>query len=170
MKTLVVVASKHGAAWEIGQAIADELREMDLDATLVEPGEVDSLDGVDAIVLGSAVYMSQWMEPARNFIQTYNGELRQKPLWAFSCGLAGVPVGAVQDPRRLGQALIKVSPIDHQTFKGRLELADLSLRERSIARLASAPEGDYREWDKIRAWARGIGEDIREHLIEPAQD
>lgn len=169
MKILVAVASKHGAAREIGQVITDELREHDLDATLVDAGEVKSLEGVDAVVLGSAVYMSQWLESARNFVSTFNEELRELPLWAFSCGLAGVPVGAVQDPRRLGQALLKVSPIDHQTFKGRLELANLSLRERSIARLASAPEGDYREWDKIRAWARGIAEDIREHLIEPSK-
>src|SRR5659263_682649 len=72
----------------------------------------------------------------------------------------------VQDPRRIGPALLSINPIDHQTFKGRMEFSGLSLRERSIARLGNAPEGDYREWDKIRAWAQQIAADLKEHLPE----
>ncbi|MDN5559197.1 MAG: hypothetical protein L0G23_07155, partial [Ruaniaceae bacterium] len=72
----------------------------------------------------------------------------------------------VQDPRRVGPALLQLKAIDHQTFKGRLEFTNLNLRERSIARMGSAPEGDYREWDKIRAWANQIVQDLKEHVQE----
>nr|NLD39764.1 flavodoxin [Actinomycetales bacterium] len=164
MKVIVVVSSKHGATTEVGAAIREELAEQGFDASLVTAGEMNSLDGVDAVVLGSAVYMSQWLEPARNFISFHGERLRRLPLWAFSVGLSGVPTGHVQDPRRMGEALEALSPIDHQTFRGRLDLDRLSLRERSVARLGNAPEGDYREWDRIREWARGIGRDLREHL------
>ncbi len=165
MRVLVVTASKHGATREIGEVIAEELRREGLDATSVEPGDVTSLEGVDAVVLGSAVYMTQWMESARNFIAHYGDQLRTLPLWAFSTGLSGVPVGHVQDPRRIGPSLLAVNPIDHQTFKGRMEMAELTLRERSVARLGNAPEGDYREWDRIREWARQIAADLKEHLL-----
>ncbi|MDO5495788.1 MAG: flavodoxin domain-containing protein [bacterium] len=164
MKVLVVVASKHGTATEVGAAIREELAGEGFEAEVLAPGEVDGLDGVDAVVLGSAVYMAQWLEPARNFISTYRSALREVPLWAFSVGLSGVPMGHVQDPRRMGEALVALNPIDHQTFKGRLDFSQLSLRERSVARLGNAPEGDYREWDKIREWARGIGRDLKEHV------
>lgn len=162
MKVLVVVSSKHGATTEVGAAIQEELTDAGFDAALVEPGDVQSLEDVGAVVLGSAVYMSQWMESARNFVSYHGATLREIPLWAFSVGLSGVPMGTVQDPRRMGEALVRLNPIDHQTFKGKLDFSRLSLRERSVARLGNAPEGDYREWDKIREWARGIGGDLKE--------
>lgn len=162
MKVLVVAASEHGATTEIGEAIVEELRNAGHDSFLKEPQDVDNLDGIDAIVLGSAVYMTQWMEPARNFVQRFRQTLREIPLWTFSCGLAGVPRGNVQDPRRVGPVLLSVNPIDHEVFKGRLDHGKLSLRERTVARLGHAPEGDYREWDKIRAWAKEIGSILRE--------
>lgn len=166
MKVLVIASSRHGATTAIAQAIAEELNLNGCQATVATPADVTSLDDADGVVLGSAVYMTQWLEPMRNFIAHHGAELRAKPLWAFSCGLAGVPSGNVQDPRRIGPALLSINPIDHQTFKGRLDFGVLSLRERSIARLGNAPEGDYREWDKIRAWARQIAADLVEHLPE----
>ena len=33
---------------------------------------------------------------------------------------------------------------------------ELSLRERSIARLGGASEGDFRDWDSVRQWGRAI--------------
>lgn len=164
MKVLVVVASVHGSTKEIGSVITEELVQLGFDAKQVEPGEVESLDGVDAVVLGSAVYMAQWTEVARGFAARFMKDLRGLPLWAFSVGLSGVPKDHTQDPRRVGEALIALSPIDHQNFKGRLDFALLSLRERSVARLGNAAEGDYRDWARIREWARGIGRDLKEHV------
>ncbi len=160
MKILVVAASKHGSTAAVGEAITEELAALGHEVSCVDPAKVTTLEGVDVVVLGSAVYMSQWMETARDFVKEFGPRLRELPLWAFSVGLAGVPMGQTQDPRRLGEALIALNPIDHQTFKGRLDFSKLDLRERSVARLAKAPEGDYREWEKIRAWARGVGADL----------
>lgn len=166
MKILVVVSSRHGSTLDIGATIAEELRSAGFESEAVSPGDVTGLDGVDALVVGSAVYMSQWTEDARNFISHHSAELRELPLWAFSAGLSGVPMGNVQDPRRIGPALLAINPIDHQTFKGAMDFAKLTLRERSVARLGNAPEGDYREWDKVRAWAQQIAKDLTEHASE----
>ncbi|MDO5710187.1 MAG: flavodoxin domain-containing protein [Micrococcales bacterium] len=162
MKVLVVIASQHGATAEIGDAIVDELRTAGHESRRVDPADVRDLEGIDAIVLGSAVYMTQWMESARNFVQRFRETLREIPLWTFSCGLAGVPKGNVQDPRRVGPVLLSINPIDHEVFKGRLDLGVLSLRERTVARLGNAPEGDYREFDKVREWAKEIGRELKE--------
>lgn len=166
MKVLITASSRHGATAEIAEAIAKEIRRGGFEVELKPPGDVETLEGYDAVIIGSAVYMTQWTESARALISRFSNDLRELPVWAFSCGLAGVPSGDVQDPRRVGPALLQLNAIDHQTFKGRLEFTNLNLRERSIARLGSAPEGDYREWDKIRAWANQIVQDLKEHVQE----
>ena len=166
MKVLITASSRHGATAEIAEAIAKEIRRGGFEVELKPPGDVETLEGYDAVIIGSAVYMTQWTESARALISRFSKELRELPVWAFSCGLAGVPSGDVQDPRRVGPALLQLNAIDHQTFKGRLEFTNLNLRERSIARMGSAPEGDYREWDKIRAWANQIVQDLKEHVQE----
>lgn len=165
MKVLVVVSSKYGSTWAVGEAIAAELTAAGIDAAAVAPADVETLAGADAVVLGSPIYMNKWMEPARAFIARFEDELRRLPLWAFSVGMAGVPGGAVENPPEIGMALLAVNPIDHRKFSGRLDMAQLDLRERSIARLGRASQGDFRDWDRIRAWARQIAEELREHVV-----
>ena len=50
-------------------------------------------------------------------------------------------------------AFIVAAVTDHVIFPGHFAPADLSLRERAVARLGGASEGDYRDWDTVRAWA-----------------
>ena len=88
----------------------------------------------------------------------FSKQLREKHLWAFSVGLSGVPGGNVVDPVRVGPVLLRINPIDETTFAGRLEPRELSLRERSVARLGGAQEGDYRDWDEIRRWSRSVSD------------
>jgi menaquinone-dependent protoporphyrinogen oxidase len=167
MRILVVTASKHHATDEIGDAIVTELRASGHEARRVSPADVRDLDGVDAVVLGSAVYMTQWMESMRGLVARLGGELRKRPVWAFSCGLAGVTAtGTVQDPARASTVVRQTDPIDYRTFAGRLDPTVLALRERSVIRLSGAPEGDYRDWDEIRSWARGIASELQTHLAE----
>jgi menaquinone-dependent protoporphyrinogen oxidase len=167
MRILVVTASKHHATEEIGDAIVAELRAGGHEARRAAPADVRHLDGIDAVVLGSAVYMTQWMESMRDLVARLGGELRKRPVWAFSCGLAGVAAtGTVQDPVRASAVVRQVDPIGYRTFPGRLDPTALALRERSVIRLSGAPEGDYRDWDEIRSWARSIARELETHLAQ----
>ncbi|MDK8817861.1 flavodoxin domain-containing protein [Winkia sp. UMB6473-AN360BR] len=162
MKTLVAVATKHGSTGEIGDVIVDELRNAGHEAKRVDPGKVRDLSGIDAVVLGSAVYMTQWLEGAGDFAKKFGEELRTLPMWAFSVGLSGVPKGNVQDPSRVGPVLLSMEPIDYVTFKGKLDPTVLNLRERTVARLGGALEGDFREWERIRKWAQQVASKLDE--------
>jgi menaquinone-dependent protoporphyrinogen oxidase len=44
----------------------------------------------------------------------------------------------------------------HRVFVGKLNPGDLGFGERLMAKVVKAPEGDFRDWDAIRAWAREI--------------
>ena len=68
---LVAYASKHGSTEEIAEAIAASLRECGLAADCVAAGAVNSLEGYDAVVLGSAVYMRPWRREARRFLHSH---------------------------------------------------------------------------------------------------
>jgi hypothetical protein len=60
MRVLVSVASKHDSTTGIGAAIAKTLRDAGIETEVVPPEKVASLDGLDAVILGSAVYYGRW--------------------------------------------------------------------------------------------------------------
>ncbi len=161
MRVLVAVASRHGSTGGIGDAVAEVLRERGHDVERVAPAEVTNLDDVDAVVLGSAIYMSQWLEPARNLVSRLGPELRARPVWMFSSGPVGAAdAKATQEGARIHPLLDVVQPLDYRVFSGVVDRSVLSLRERSIVRMVGAEEGDFRDWDAIRSWAVTIADTL----------
>lgn len=161
MEILVVAASKHSATAEIADAIAVELESLG-HAARREPIESATPDGADAVVLGSAVYMSRWMGQARDFAERHATALAALPTWVFSVGLAGAEA---DEPRTVEEKLVQaIDPIGTQSFSGRIDPALLNLRERSVTRMVKAPQGDLRDWSEVERWARQIHDALTEHL------
>ena len=157
MNVLVAVASKHGSTREIADVIANELRAAELEVEVKAADGVDGLAGYDAVVLGSAVYAGTWLPEAKRFADLYGAGLARLPVWVFSSG----PLGAGNpqphdDPQRLAALLGDAAVRDHRMFVGKLDKASLGPVERLIATVVRAPEGDFRDWDAIRAWAHEI--------------
>ena len=169
MKILVTASSKHGATREVAERISDRLRSHDFDVEMINPEDVKSLESYDAVVCGSAVYMTQWMAQANDFMERFRPNLLSMPVWAFSVGLSGVPKQSLQDPSRIGPVLMKVPLVHHQKFPGRYDPSRLSLRERTIARLAGAVEGDFRPWDEVDQWADEIAQDLKSGNTAPQE-
>ena len=114
MRVLVSAASKHGATAEIADRIAAALRDAlpgGTDVDVVAAENVTTVDGYEAVVLGSAVYMGRWLDSARRLAETHAAELSTRPVCC--------------------------SP---------------------VAR--SAPDGDFRDWAAIDAWAHGIADEL----------
>lgn len=170
MKILLTSSSKHGSTDEVAAVIAERLRAAHIDVETKRPEDVDSVDEYDAFVLGSAVYMTTWMPEAVDFTTRFRDTLRARPVWAFSVGLSGLPKGKVSDPMRVGPVLLAIDPEDHMTFAGRFDPSKLSLRERSIAKLGGATEGDYRDWDEVRQWADAIATSLYDDTLTSRRD
>ena len=110
MRVMVACASKHGSTEGIAEAIAERLRQLGNDATAVRVGDVDNLDGVDAAVLGSAVYAGSWMKDAVEFAEANAERLAGMPVWLFSSGPLGTEVHDDEEqPRQLARALEDVA-------------------------------------------------------------
>ncbi|MDX1689002.1 MAG: flavodoxin domain-containing protein [Candidatus Promineifilaceae bacterium] len=181
MKILIAVASKHGSTREIAEAIGEELRAADHQTDLWDlvEGERAAVDSVvamgaggsegdvydvasyDAVVAGSAIYMGRWMAEAREFVAEHAEQLQAVPVWLFSSGPLGeeYPEG-MGVPEHLDDLLAQTEARDHMVFVGRLDKSQLNLAERLAVRMVKAPEGDYRDWDAIRDWARGIAAEV----------
>jgi menaquinone-dependent protoporphyrinogen oxidase len=63
-------------------------------------------------------------------------------------------------PENLDDLMARTGARDHEVFVGRLDRDELSMSERLISRVVKSPEGDFRDWDAIRSWARSIAESL----------
>jgi menaquinone-dependent protoporphyrinogen oxidase len=160
MTVLVTAASRHGATQAIAHEIARQLRAAGRKAQVLEPEAVDTLDGIDAVVLGSAVYRGRWLPEARNLAARLEPVLGRREVWLFSSGPVGEPprpTGALADAATAGRL---TGARGHRVFAGRLDVSCLSRGERVGARRLHAGDGDYRDWHEIRCWATQIADQL----------
>ncbi len=92
-------------------------------------------------------------------------------MWLFSSGPLGTePVDArgrdltvAAEPKELAEFTQAIHPRGHRVFFGALDPGRLGLGERALRKLPAAraimPEGDFRDWAQIEAWAAGIARD-----------
>jgi menaquinone-dependent protoporphyrinogen oxidase len=162
MKVLVTAASKYGATGEIAQAIGEVLREHGLDSTVSPPEEeATTVDGYDAVVLGSAVYAGHWLKPARELVDRSRDALAARPVWLFSSGPVGDPPKPEEDPVDAAGIVAATGAREHRVFAGKLVRRRLGFADKAIAVALRVPDGDFRDWTEIRRWAAGIADALR---------
>jgi menaquinone-dependent protoporphyrinogen oxidase len=161
-RILVAYASRHGSTAEIATAIGEALRASGADVEVEPATEVRTLEGVEAVVVGSAVYMGRWMQEAVDFLKRHEGRLREIPTWLFSSGPTGGspladakirelgPVVIVTPPGNVARLAERIRARGHVSFPGRIvpEMGGLFARW--------MPRGDWRDLGAIRTWARGL--------------
>jgi menaquinone-dependent protoporphyrinogen oxidase len=160
MNVLVTVASKHGATEEISQVLAGILRDAGLSVTTSAPDEVSGLDKFDAVVLGSAVYAGRWMGSASQFADRFAADLINREVWLFSSGPIGDPPKPTEEPLAALALVERLGAREHRSFPGRLDRNRIGLMERAVTRALKVPEGDFRDWEAIRAWGNEIAADL----------
>jgi menaquinone-dependent protoporphyrinogen oxidase len=165
-RVLVVVASKHGATAEIGVALAraiagsDVGRAAGVEATSLPVEQRPDPGPYDAVVLGSAIYLGRWLEPARTYMAANVEALRSRRVWLFSSGPVGEPPFPADEPYAIGPLLQLTGARAHRLFPGRLEKSRLSFGERAMVTAMRAPLGDFRDWDGVRAWGGEIAAEV----------
>jgi len=182
MTVLVAYASKHGATQGIAERIADQLQAA---GQAAEAGPVQAaadLAGYSAFVVGSAVYNAHWQKDAAEFVTRHRAVLAGRPVWLFSSGPLGTEATDAQgrdlavaaEPKEIAGFRQTIGPRDHRVFFGALDPGKLSFAERAIRKLPAAramlPEGDFRDWDQIEAWASGIAGELAQVPASPPRD
>lgn len=163
MQVLVVAASRHGATREIADAVVQHFRSRQIDATGAEPSAISSLEGYDAVVVGSAVYMGGWLSDASDFVKRFSDELTSRRVWLFSSGPLDDQETPTLSDDKLDALIAATGATGHHVFAGRLDRSTLGVVERVVARVVHAPEGDFRDWSDVAAWADTIADTLTDH-------
>jgi menaquinone-dependent protoporphyrinogen oxidase len=165
MRVLVSAATRHGSTAEIaeriGHVLRDELSDVPAQVDVLPPGAVADLDGYDALVLGSAVYMGHWLDGARQLSLRYAGSGTDRPVWLFSSGPVGDPAKPDEQPVDVATVVTTTQAREHRLFAGVLDRHRLGFGERALVAALRAPYGDFRDWAAIEAWARDIAAELR---------
>jgi menaquinone-dependent protoporphyrinogen oxidase len=161
MKVIVASASKHGSTEGIAEAIAERLHQLGHDAVAFRVADVSDLNGVHAVVLGSAIYAGSWMKEATGFADANAEVLSVLPVWLFSSGPLGTEIHDDEEqPRQLAELTDTLHPRAHRMFFGALDHSKLGFGERMMVKAVNAPEGDFRDWAAISGWADEIAQDL----------
>lgn len=162
MRVLVAHASRLGSTREIAERVAATIGRRGIETRTAAVSEPIDPAEYDAVVIGSAVYAGHWMTEAVEFVRRHREALGGRPVWLFSSG----PVGATATkyppvvPPEIAELEHLVGARGHRTFAGALDrsaidAAGFGLAMRFIAKRL-VPEGDYRDWEDIDAWAEAI--------------
>jgi menaquinone-dependent protoporphyrinogen oxidase len=174
MKVLVGYATRHGATAGIAERIGERLRAAGLEVDVAAVGTVRYPAPYDAFVIGAAAYMFHWLEEATTFVDRHRAMLAQRPVWLFSSGPLGAePVNekgedqlVVTVPKEFERLRAAIKPRGEQVFFGALDLSapPVGLAERFVRMMPAArnslPQGDFRDWDAIDAWADAIAREL----------
>jgi menaquinone-dependent protoporphyrinogen oxidase len=180
----VVYASRHGGTAGVAGRIAEVLRPAGVEVVVADAAMRADPAGFDAYVFGSGVYMGNWLKDGIEWLERYQSTLATHPVWLFSSGpLPGSTketsgtdpltnaLGPTDGPgsggrKKVDELSAAVHPRDHAVFQGAFDPSDppKAMSERIVRLMPAAkkilPPGDFREWDKIEAWARDIAADL----------
>ncbi len=172
MKAIVVYASKYGSTKRIAEFIAEKLRQQGTQAEARPVAVVHNPGDYDAIVVGSGVYMGHWLKEATEFVQRNRAALANRPVWLFSSGPLGTEtkdaqgrdLRVISEPKEIAEFREAIRPRDHRVFFGVLDSSKLGVAHRMTRKLPVAramfPEGDFRNWSDIEAWASSIAREL----------
>ncbi len=164
-KILVAYASRAGSTSGVAEEIGKTLAEGGTQADVRLMKEVKDLAPYQAVVAGSAIRGSKWLPEAMEFLQTNRSALTRKPFAAFLvCITLAMPnakqyVGFVSDFLKPVRALVK--PVSEGLFAGALDYSKVpvipeGVQLRILSAASKTPEGDYRDWNAVRAWANQL--------------
>jgi menaquinone-dependent protoporphyrinogen oxidase len=159
-RVLVAYATRAGSTVQVAETIAQTLGARGAKVNVKPVASVSDLTGYAAVIIGSAIRIGAWLPEAVEFVKANQATLSKIPTAYFVVSAfmrddtpeVRQKVSVYLDPvRRLHE------PKSVGLFAGKMDYGNLSLLDRFVVtNVAKVPEGDWRDWNKIRAWAEGV--------------
>lgn len=156
-KVLVVYGTGTGCTAGIAERIGEVVADRGTAVEVVPVKDAPSADGYDAVFVGSGVRAGNWHAPVREWVTGNADVLRNGKVAFFTACLT-----LANEPEKLAAVRAYTDPLVAETgvtpasvglFAGWNEPKHFSFIERTILKMMKAPEGDFRDWDAIDAWA-----------------
>lgn len=163
MRILVAYASRYGSTGEVARAMGEVLSQAGMQVDVVPMRQVQDLAPYGAAVLGTSIRMEKPLKEAVDFARRHRDALARMPVAVFSTGLF-MREDTVENREKTRGFLaplleLVANPVDVAFFAGKLDHGKLNFLLRFAAKhdkTGAMEEGDWRDWDAIRAWAGGL--------------
>jgi menaquinone-dependent protoporphyrinogen oxidase len=158
-KVLIAYASRCGSTGEVAEAIGQGLCAAGTAVDVRQLKDVGDLSAYRGVIAGSAVYRSNLLPEAVEFVKANREVLGRIPIAYFV--VCGTLQEDTPEKREKAAAFLAplceiVQPVNEGLFAGRIDYGRVSLLEQLIVRVLGSKEGDWRDWDAIQAWAEGL--------------
>ncbi len=165
-RILVIYDSDCGSTGGVAVAIGETLYESGNSVDVRCVRNVKNLQEYDAVVIGSPILYDKWLPDAREFVEANRDALSKIPVaYFFTClTLSRKTEKSLQDAMELAEIVYNVvpdvEPVSIGQFAGVLDYSKISFVKKMLLRTVlltkKVKEGDYRDWDAIRHWAKGL--------------
>jgi menaquinone-dependent protoporphyrinogen oxidase len=160
---LVAYATRHSSTAGVAENITDVLCGLNHRVDLRYVENVTSIEYYDAVIVGSAIYEFNWLLVATDFIERFKLPLASMPV-AYFFGCAGLKEDTEENQEGvlvfINPVLTKypdIVPVDIGRFGGGVEFPRLDAFEKMIINFIGVTESeDWRDWEKIGAWAEKV--------------
>ena len=158
-KILVTYATRAGSTVDVAKTIGETLNATGASVDVRPVKGVTTLQGYDAVVVGSAVRMGHWLPEAVDFVTKNQAQLGRLPTAFFTVHLLNCDDDAKsRAAREAYTAPVRqiLQPKNEIFFAGKMDFSKLSFFDGAIAKMVGGSERDLRNWDAIRGWAQGL--------------
>jgi menaquinone-dependent protoporphyrinogen oxidase len=165
-KILIAYASFCGTTGEVAEAVGRDLCEQGAQADVRLVKNIKDISSYDGAVVGSSVRNASWLPEAIDFVQNHRERLGCIPVAYFLTCVTLFKDTA--ETRELAKSYMNrtltaapyIQPVDQGFFAGVLDYSKLNIIYRTIMKSKmekkGIPEGDFRNWEAIHAWVRGL--------------
>ncbi|UUX93682.1 flavodoxin domain-containing protein [Methanoplanus endosymbiosus] len=160
-RILIACATKYGSTYKIAEFMGDELKKTGLSADVYAAEDVNDVSAYNLIVIGSPVYAGKWLPDATNMVQRNLAVLKGKRVAFFTAGISmkdDTPENREKLKEASGEAGREINPVSEGFFAGKITYRELSFLHKIMIKAVKAPEGDFRDWKKIREWTLSLAE------------
>lgn len=159
---LVTYATRTGSTAGVAQRIAEALRRQGETVSLRQFSDVNTLEPYKAVVVGSAIRAGKWLPEATEFVEAHRQELSRRPTAYFEVCMT------LREDTPRNRAIVKsyfeamlnkfpeIKPVDFGMFAGKVDFSKLPFGIRTMFRIFRSPQGDWRDWKAIDAWAHDL--------------
>jgi len=158
-RILVTYATRAGSTVEVAAAIGKTLAERGFAVDVKPIKERPEVGNYQAVVIGSVVRIGRWVSEAVEFVKKNQPALNAMPVAVFCVhgnNLEDDEQSRAARNAYLDNIRLLIQPVDEAFFAGSVDPKRVSLLERVMINTVKSPVGDFRDWEKINAWAQTI--------------
>lgn len=155
-KILIAYASKCGSTGEVATAIGKTLAQKGARVDVLPLKKVADLSGYQVVFVGSAIRVATWLPEAVDFVRENRAVLQRVPVAYFTVCMTMIedtPASRAKAAGFVDPLRSVLAPAVEGYFAGQVDPARLSFVDNMLLKVKSVPEGDFRNWDKIKDWA-----------------